>query len=206
MLLAFTHLYDIDGMVRVPTREKTRLYRYLEDGAAGLMIPHVSTPEEARDLVSKVKFPPIGDRGLVGIGLDADFGTYSGDRKSYVEHAQRETFVMVQVETPEALANLDAIAAVPGLDGLYIGPADMQIRMEQLPEAERVSGVELMKQVAAICDAHNQPWGYFALAEEPLREQLELGAKLIVWGADFKMLQDGLTQCRDDLNTLLADT
>ena len=62
-LFAFSHLYDIDIMVRAPTLEKTGLYRYLEDGAAGLMIPHVSTAEKARMLVDSVKFPPLGDRG-----------------------------------------------------------------------------------------------------------------------------------------------
>ena len=61
-LLAFAHLADIDIMLRPPTLEKTRLYRYLEDGASGLMIPHVSTPEKAQMLVDAVKFPPLGDR------------------------------------------------------------------------------------------------------------------------------------------------
>ena len=63
-ILAFSHLFDIDVMVRAPTLEKTELYRYLEDGAAGLMIPHVSTVEKAEMLVDAVKFPPIGNRGL----------------------------------------------------------------------------------------------------------------------------------------------
>ena len=72
-LLAFAHLSDIDIMVRAPTLEKTGLYRYLEDGAAGLMIPHVSTPEKAAMLVDAVKFPPIGNRGIDGAGLDSDF-------------------------------------------------------------------------------------------------------------------------------------
>ena len=62
-LLAYFHLYDIDCMVRPPTLEKTRLYRYLEDGATGLMIPHVSTPEKAQMLADAVKFPPLGRPG-----------------------------------------------------------------------------------------------------------------------------------------------
>lgn len=68
-LLAFSHLFDIDIMLRPPTLEKTRLYRYLEDGAAGLMIPHVSTAGKAKMLVDAVKFPPLGDRGLDNAGL-----------------------------------------------------------------------------------------------------------------------------------------
>jgi len=61
-LLAYSHTFDIDVLVRPPTREKVALYRYLEDGAAGLLIPHVSTPEEAEELATAVKFPPLGER------------------------------------------------------------------------------------------------------------------------------------------------
>lgn len=72
-MLANFHLADIDCLLRAPTLEKTRLYRYLEDGATGLMIPHVSTAEKAKSLVESVEFPPIGDRGIDGAGLDSDF-------------------------------------------------------------------------------------------------------------------------------------
>ena len=72
-LLAYSPHFDVDILLRPPTIEKTRLYRYLEDGAAGLMIPHVSTAERARELVQAVKFPPLGDRGLDAAGLDSDF-------------------------------------------------------------------------------------------------------------------------------------
>jgi len=98
-LLAYFHLFDIDCMLRPPTLEKTRLYRYLEDGATGLMIPHVSTADKARMLVDAVKFPPLGDRGLDGAGLDSDFILAGGDE--YVEAANRETFLVVQIETPQ---------------------------------------------------------------------------------------------------------
>ena len=78
-ILAACHLHDIDCMVRTPTREKTQLYRYLEDGAAGLMVPHVSTVDEARDLVNSVKFPPLGERGFDNAGLDSDYYTHDID-------------------------------------------------------------------------------------------------------------------------------
>ena len=71
-LLAYSHTFDIDVLVRPPTREKVALYRYLEDGAAGLLIPHVSTPEKAEELATAVKFPPLGERGIDNGGLDAD--------------------------------------------------------------------------------------------------------------------------------------
>ena len=73
-LLAMCHAHDIDCMVRPPTLERTRLYRYLEEGASGLMIPFTSDVEIARRVVDAVKFPPDGNRGMDGAGLDADYG------------------------------------------------------------------------------------------------------------------------------------
>lgn len=119
-LLIACHLYDIDAMVRVPTREKTELYRYLEDGAAGLMIPHVSTVQEARDLVRSTKFPPLGERGFDNAGLDSDY--YLHDIDDYAAWARAETFLTVQIETPEAVENVEDIAAVEGVDILFVGP------------------------------------------------------------------------------------
>jgi len=81
-------LYDIDIMIRPSTREKAALYRYLEDGAAGFMIPHVSTPDEARDLVRKVKFRARGSRHG-GFGLEANYQLdIAGSMRPFVEHAR----------------------------------------------------------------------------------------------------------------------
>ncbi|MFP6701360.1 MAG: aldolase/citrate lyase family protein, partial [Planctomycetaceae bacterium] len=119
-ILPLFHLYDIDCLLRVPTTEKTRLYRYLEDGATGLMVPHVSTVEAARELVESVKFPPIGNRGLDAAGLDCDFSL--PEHVEYVREANEQTMLVVQIETPEAVENVEAIAALEGVDGLFIGP------------------------------------------------------------------------------------
>ena len=73
-ILAMCQQHDIDCMVRAPTQGRTRLYRYLEDGATGFMIPFVANADIARHIVEAVKFPPQGNRGLDGAGLDADFG------------------------------------------------------------------------------------------------------------------------------------
>ncbi len=204
-LLAFFHLYDIDCVVRSPTREKGQLYRYLEDGATGLIIPHVSDVQSARELVQKVKFPPVGDRGLEGKGLESNFGIdIPNTRDPLVEHALRETFLIVQIETPEGLAVADQIAAIPGLDGLYIGPQDLRIRMLQKPEAERVSLDATIEKIAALCKQHNLMWGSLASRADELKQHLALGSNFIVWGVDARMIQEGLTQSSHELNTLIS--
>src|SRR6185295_5064527 len=113
-MIAQHHLANIDCVWRTPALEKSTLSRLLEDGATALMIPHVNTPERARQLVEAAKFPPIGDRGLAGDGMDAGF--WVGIPPDYTSYANRETFLVVQIETPLAVENVEAIAAVEGVD------------------------------------------------------------------------------------------
>ena len=129
-LLALCRACDIDCMLRAPTLERTRLYRYLEDGATGLMMPLVSDADLARQIVEAVKYPPLGNRGLDGAGLDGDFGLdVWHEGSTYIDDANRETFVVLQIETPQALANVEEIAAVEGVDALFVGPADLGLRL-----------------------------------------------------------------------------
>lgn len=204
MLLAFSHLYDIDMFIRSPTREKAQLYRYLEDGAAGLMIPHVSTPEEVEDLVSKTRFPPVGDRGLAPSNLQANYGldVREGGRQVLVDHAQRETFLFVQVETPLGLQNAAAMAAVPGVAGLYLGPADLALRMQYEAEDSRVSYEGALEILAEACQAEDKFWGAWPRNLADLQLQHRLGAKLLQWGVDSDMVMQGLQENMATLNAL----
>jgi 2-keto-3-deoxy-L-rhamnonate aldolase RhmA len=124
-------------------------------------------------------------------------------RSELTEHALRETFLLVQIETPEGLVNVDEIASVPGVDGLYIGPGDMGVRMRLLPESERVSTDELMRRVSKACRKHGKAWGYFAATVDDLPKQLELGAQLVLWGFDLRLLKDAFTQASRELDEAL---
>lgn len=181
-LLPVFHLYDIDCILRAPTLEKTRLYRYLEDGASGLMIPHVSTAEKAKMLVDATKFPPVGDRGLDGAGLDGDF--YIHGEENYVEHARHETFLIVQIETPEAIRNVYDIAAVEGVDGMFIGPGDLSLRIRESSDVDYTLD-EAIQQVASAAAKHRKAWGIPAATAEQLRHYRQLGASILAHGGDF---------------------
>lgn len=187
-LLAYSHLHDIDIMVRPATLEKTRLYRYLEDGAAGLMIPHVNTAEKARMLVDAVKFPPIGDRGLDGAGLDADF--YVGDTDEFVKQANQETFLVVQIETLQAVQNVEEIAAVPGVDGLFVGPGDLGLRIKLDPSQGTLESA--FERVAAACKTHGKAWGSPAGTVEVLKQRQKQGGQLLNHGGEFSAVMDML--------------
>lgn len=188
-LLAFSHLYDIDIMMRPPTLEKTGLYRYLEDGAAGLLIPHVSTAERAKMLVDAVKFPPLGDRGIDNAGLDADFHIHDADE--YVAWANRETFLCVQIETPEGVHNVDEIAAVDGVDMIFVGPGDLGLRLRQSGEMTLDDAWEI---VAAACRKHGKAFGGPTLATSEMQKRKDQGAQLLVNSSEFQSWAAALAQ------------
>ncbi|MCF6311109.1 MAG: aldolase/citrate lyase family protein [Verrucomicrobiales bacterium] len=201
-LLTHFHLADIDCMLRPPTVEKTKLYRYLEDGAAGLMIPHVSTAEKARELVAAVKFPPLGERGLDGAGLDANY--YLEDAESYPAEANRETFLVVQIETIEAVKNVDEIAAVPGVDGMFVGPGDLGLRLKEL-DNEGLDLEAVYEKVAAAAKREGIAWGCPAGSPELVEKLRAQGAQLLAYGGDFMTLKNMLDNNGKELTRIYGE-
>ncbi|MCZ6672805.1 MAG: aldolase/citrate lyase family protein, partial [Verrucomicrobia bacterium] len=186
-LMAFFHKYDIDCLLRAPTLEKAKLYRYLEDGASGLMIPHVSTAEKAKALVDACKFPPIGDRGIAGAGMDNDFMHFDED---YPARTNAETFLVVQIETPEAVDNVDAIASVESVDGLFIGTGDLGFRLKQAPEHPSLE--EAIETIAAAAKKHNKAWGCPVGSADAVRQRHSQGAQLLARGGEVIALMNAL--------------
>lgn len=196
LLLTYSHLYNIDIMLRSPTLEKTRLYRYLEDGAAGLMIPHVSTAEKAKMLVDAVKFPPIGDRGLDGAGFDSDFILAGGPQ--FPQEANANTFLVVQIETPEAVENVEEIAAVEGVDALFVGPGDLGLRLQHIESDLTLE--KAFERVAAAARKSNKVWGCPVASAEDLQKRRDQGARLLARGGDFMALMEGLQRFAADFS------
>lgn len=201
-LLAFCRAADIDCMVRPPTLSRTRLYRYLEDGATGFMLPFISDAQMAQAAVTAVKFPPMGNRGLDGAGLDADYGLAAWSPGSaYTEDANRETFIVAQIETPEAVANADEIAAVPGIDLLFIGPGDLGLRLAA-DTSTRITIDHAVEQVAAAARRHGKAWGRTASAIDELAQYRRMGAQMVPWGGDFALVKV-LQACSRELDDAL---
>jgi len=182
-MISLHHLANIDCIVRTGSRNATELYHLLEDGATGLMIPLVNTPEDAAALANAVKFPPLGQRGLDGASVDNNF--YLDGTATYPADANNETFLMVQIESPESLANIDAIAATPGVDGLFIGPGDLSLRLECPPDwtHPKMTGAE--DAVAAAAAKHHIAWGRPAGNAEQISRIATKGGRLIAHGSDF---------------------
>jgi 2-keto-3-deoxy-L-rhamnonate aldolase RhmA len=188
LMLAYAHLADIDVMVRTPTLEKQKLYRDLEDGASGIMVPHCNTKARAEFVRDAIKFPPLGDRGLDGAGFDSNF-LYS-DISTYQADANAETFLVCQIETLEALDNAADIASVEGVDMLFIGPGDLGMRLKHDPRGRTLD--DAMDIVSAACEKHGKHWAITSGTMEEITERRRRGAKMIPWGGDFGFLKAGL--------------
>lgn len=195
------HLANIDCIVRTGSRNATDLYHLLEDGATALMIPLVNSAEEAAAVARAVKFPPLGQRGHDGSGLDNNF--YLNGTAGYAAAANEETFLIVQIETPEAVAAVDAIAAVPGVDGLFIGPGDLSLRIGCPMDWADPRMVAAEDAVAAAAARHGKAWGRPSGSTEDIAHLNKKGARLIAHGSDFgavmrmmpvfaKTMKDGL--------------
>jgi 2-keto-3-deoxy-L-rhamnonate aldolase RhmA len=186
--IALCRLHDVDCMVRPATRERTPLYRYLEDGAAGFMFPFVSTAAEARRLVDYLKFPPLGDRGLDGAGMDGDYGLDVWKPGStYTQDVNNETFIVAQIETPEAVRNAEEIAAVPGIDVLFIGTADLGMRLSYLKGSEGYSLDDGIARVAKAAMKHGKAWGLPSGTADAAANYRKMGASFIIGGGDFAL-------------------
>lgn len=146
-----------DTIVRVKPANHTDVLPLLEAGAMGLMLPRVRHPDEVRAVVNMMKFPPLGQRGYDGVHADADFGRLKPT--DYLAQANQETFLMVQIEEPEVVPYIDEIAALPGVDILFVGPGDLTLGMGKFGQTSAPEIVAIVNQVAAACAKHGKVAG-----------------------------------------------
>ncbi len=172
---------DMDAMVRVRKGEYHTFFRALETGANGIMVPHVLTAAETANVVRNTKYAPVGLRGIDGIEAHANHGLQPFDE--YLVQANRETFVVVQIEDAEGVENVEAIAAVPGVDVLFVGPADLSASLGVVGEMSHPKVLEATERVARAAAAAGIHWGSTVGSAERLRWLVERGAKFNSWGA-----------------------
>src|SRR5690242_9852070 len=145
-LMRASRVGSVDIMARCAKGEFMRMGRMLEAGAQGIMYPRCDDAHEAREVVTWAKFAPMGRRGLDSGNPDAPYCSMPIDR--YVREANEQTFLVVQIEDPAALEHVDAIAAVEGVDVLFLGPADFTVLSEIPGQFDHPSVQDAMRRVA----------------------------------------------------------
>jgi 4-hydroxy-2-oxoheptanedioate aldolase len=180
--------YDVDTLVRVPRGSYSDLVHPLEMDAAGIMVPHVMSAADALQTARQTRFHPIGRRALDGGNAD---GAYCRiPVRDYIEQANRERFVIVQIEDPEPLEELDAIAAVEGIDMLFFGPGDFSHAIGCAGELNAPPVVEARRRIAAAARRHGKFAGTVG-STETIASLVDLGYQFINIGADVTMLTSG---------------
>ena len=194
-------LHNIDSLVRVSRGSYSDYIRPFEADATGIIVPHVASAEEARQIVEWVRFHPIGKRALDGGNTDGQFCLVPmGD---YIKHSNTERVMILQIESPEALENVEKIAAVPGFDGILFGPGDFSHRIGKAGEIGAPEVVAARKRVAAAC----KKFGKFAMTAgliAPLPELVAEGYRVVGIGADVVAIT-GYVKQRLDLVQGLID-
>jgi 4-hydroxy-2-oxoheptanedioate aldolase len=162
----------------------------LDMGAAAVIAPMTNTVEHVQALVKAAKYPPVGQRSWGGYSMLQAAGVTAGE---YLKQANSETLVLAMIETREALDNLDAISAVPGLDGLFVGPSDLSIALSNGAGIDRLGAptIAAMKKVAAACQKNNIVPGAFAGTVDGIKAYAELGYKFLAGPTDTELLRAG---------------
>lgn len=171
-------------VARPAWNDRVLIKRMLDVGAQTLLIPFVQTPDEAAEAVLSSRYPPAGLRGVAGSTRASRYGLAAG----YLAAANEEVCILVQVETGAALDALEAIAATPGVDGVFIGPSDLSASMGFLgrPDVEQVQ--EALRQAAARVLAAGKASGILATSTADALRYRSWGYRFIAIASDVAMM------------------
>ena len=172
---------------RAPWNDMVAIKRILDTGVMGVLVPYVNTREEAEAAVAACKYPPQGVRGVAGSPRAAG---YTGNTMPYLSSANKETIVMIAVETMEAVENLDEILEVDGLDGIFIGPVDLASSMGYLGDPGQPEVQEIIARIESRVFASEKFLGTLAATWEKANSCFERGYQWMV------VMQDGATLVR----------
>ncbi len=181
---------DFDCFVRMAPTNYAQVTQNLEAGAGGVLAAQVQSAEHAEQFVRWAKFAPRGQRGINTSGFDAHYTHKS--QQQFAEDANREHLVGVQIETRGALEEVDAIAAIDGIDLLFVGPSDLSQSLGHLGELEHDSVWQGMLQVAKACQQHGKFWGTVPASPDHARRCIEHGCQMLILGSDVVCLRRGI--------------
>ncbi|MBK5000226.1 4-hydroxy-2-oxoheptanedioate aldolase [Pseudomonas sp. S31] len=181
--------YASQPVVRPATGDTATIKQLLDIGAQTLLIPMVETAEQARELVRAVTYPP---RGIRGVGSGLARASRWNTQADYLDSADEQVCLLVQVESLEGLRNLDAITAVEGVDGVFIGPADLSAAMGHRGNPGHADVLSAIEQAITCIVAAGKAAGILTGDDRLARRCLELGASFVAVGVDTTVLMRGL--------------
>lgn len=174
-------------VVRPAWNDPVLIKRILDVGAQSLLVPYVQNPDEARAAVAATRYPPDGMRGVTASGRASRYGR----TPDYLRTANREICVLVQVETGQALGQLEAIAAVEGIDGVFIGPADLAASFGHVGNPQHPEVQQAIEDAARRLTAAGKPAGILTFSAEEAGKYMSWGFSFVAVGSDLGLLTRG---------------
>lgn len=177
-------------VVRMPWNDMVTIKRYLDIGAQTLLIPTIETREEAENAVAYTRYPPKGVRGYSAAPRASAFGRI----KNYATTCEEELCVLLQIETRRGLANLEAIAGVEGVDGVFIGPGDLSAALGHVGNPKHPEVTSAIEDAIKRIRACGKPAGILTPDEALAKRYMELGCVFVAVGSDLGLLARGTEQ------------
>lgn len=176
--------YPVSAIVRPAWNDKVLIKRYLDIGVQSLLIPYVQTAEEAQAAVAAIRYPLRGVRGVASATRASRFGRVA----DYLTQAEDELCLLVQIETRQGLDNLEAIAKTDGIDGVFIGPADLAAGLGHLGDIPHAEVQSAIKDAIARIRACGKPAGILTPDEATARRYMQWGTTFTAVGLDAMIL------------------
>jgi 4-hydroxy-2-oxoheptanedioate aldolase len=176
--------YPVSAIVRPAWNDKVLIKRYLDIGAQSLLIPYVQNANEAAEAVAAIRYPTRGVRGVAGVTRASRFGRVA----DYAKRAEEELCLLVQIETREGLDSLEAIAKTDGVDGVFIGPADLAAALGHLGNQQHPEVQTAIQDAIKRIRGLGKPAGILATDEASTRRYIEWGTTFTAVGLDAMVL------------------
>lgn len=173
-----------EPLVRIASNDQVRVKQVLDAGAASVMFPFIQTAEQASRAVSYTRYPPEGVRGVAAMHR----GSRYGRAPDYLRTANQGIAVVIQLETPEAIERLEQIAAVPGVDSLFVGPGDLAAALGHIGDIEHEKVQRVIASAASVARAAGKPIGIVGGNPQMVRRFLDYGYTWSAVSSDLAML------------------
>ncbi len=187
--------YGLDHFVRMPATDYASIMRVLEAGAGGVMLSMIRGPEDAEQALRWAKFHPRGERGMNGGNRDGRFGLTP--LPEYVVKANAETFIGLQIETKGAMDAVAELAAIPDVDLLFVGPADISQVLGVPGDFENPRCLDAIERIAIACRDAGKPWGIVPRGPEYAQRMANWGCQMFVLTFDVHIVHAGVRAAKE---------
>ena len=195
LLLMACRAAGLDAFARVAPTDYATVMRPMETGCSGVMIAQIRTLEEVQQVLQWAKYPPQGTRGLFMANAECGYGALTPAEQ--VGNANQSRWLAIQIETPEAVELADQIAAVEGVDLLFVGPGDLACTLGVPGQALHPKCVDALERVSGACSNAGKPWGVLTRDPAHAAKCRELGCQLFSFASDMDIVQRGIRSTHD---------